>query len=139
MRSLLLHLPLYIQVCFAHYLFCFEVRTSIFRNSVIWYNSFRTSILYLPNIRFIIYGPPLIFFPNIRWRTEMSLPNISSLSYEHLFCWLRTSVRFFSEHPWQTKCQFRTSNVKYGCSEWQRRNVRRPSKSSFQSFEISFF
>ena len=68
----------------------FAFRTSIFRNSVIWYNSFWTSILYLTNIRFIGYGPPLNFFPNIRW---------------------------------QTKCQFRTSGVKYGCSEWPRRNV----------------
>ena len=71
----------------------FAFRTSIFRNSVIWYDSFRTSILYLTNIRFISYGHPLDFFPNIRW---------------------------------QTKCQFRTSGVKDGRSEWSRRNVWRP-------------
>jgi hypothetical protein len=76
----------------------FAFRTSIFRNSVIWYNSFRTSILYLTNIRFISYGHPLNFFPNIRWRTEMSIPNIRSLSYDHPFYWLRTSVKFSSEH-----------------------------------------
>jgi hypothetical protein len=39
----------------------FAFRTSNFRNSVIWYNSFRTSIR---------------FFPNNFWRTEMSIPNI---------------------------------------------------------------
>jgi hypothetical protein len=81
--------------------------------------AFRTSILYLTNIRFISYGYPFDFFPNIRWRTEMLILNIHSLSYEHPMFGMTTAKRLevnIYNDIWSFSSKIRNhSNKNYNC------------------------
>jgi hypothetical protein len=92
MRPLLLHLPLYIQVRFAHYLFCFEHPFFVTLSYDIIhsehpFSTLRTSVLLVTDIR---------------WRNKMLIPSIHSLPYEHpvnFFPNIRDRLNVNSEHP----------------------------------------